>query len=191
MSGSDRQKWDNKYRQKPDLLKMRPPSPMLQKYLHFSTGKQALDLACGSGRNTLFLASKGYHVDAVDISRVALAHLRQQVHNSSVSLIEADLDTFVPEQERYDLVVMANYLDRALIERTLNQLPAEALFIVETYMAHPENEKKDSNPAFLLQSGELKKIFEGTGDILGYEEFWNEPYELYKMRKQAIAVLKR
>lgn len=191
MSDSDREKWDNKYRQKPDLLKMRPPSPMLKKYLHFSRGRQALDLACGSGRNTLFLASEGYHVDAVDISPVALAHLRQQVDTSCVSLTEADLDTFVPEQERYDLVVMANYLDRTLIERTLNQLPAGALFIVETYMDHPDNEKKDSNPAFLLQSGELKKIFEGTGDILGYEEFWNEPHELYKMRKQAIAVLKR
>jgi len=190
MSDSDRQKWDNKYRQKPDLLKMRPPSPMLEKYIHFSRGKHALDLACGSGRNTLFLASKGYHVDAVDISPVALAHLRQQVESYSVSLIEADLDTFVPQQNRYDLVVMTNYLDRSLIRRTIGKLSKNTLFIVETYMDHQDNEKKDSNPAFLLQSGELKKIFDGTGDILGYEEFWNEPHELYRMRKQAIAVLK-
>ena len=105
--------------------------------------------------------------------------------------MEEDLETFVPKEKTYDLAVMANYLDRALIARTIPALKKDALFIVETYMEHPENEKKDSNPDFLLQPEELKKLFSKDFELLAYEEFWNESYELYRMRKQGIVVRKR
>jgi hypothetical protein len=58
-------------------------------------------------------------------------------------------------------------------------------------MAHPENEKKDSNPDLLLEADELKRLFADGFEIVAYEEFWNEPYELYRMRKQGIVAKKR
>ncbi len=191
MSTKDKEKWNRKYTEKPTLLESRPPSPMLKSHLHLIEGNCALDLACGSGRHTRFLAENGFCVDAVDISSVALEQLSKTLSNNSVTLIEADLDSFIPQEDRYDLAVMTNYLDRPLITRTAQRLKPGAFFFVETYMVHPQNEKKDSNPDFLLKAGELKTFFDNTFSVIAYEEFWNEAYELYKMRKQSIMIKKK
>ncbi len=191
MSDKDREKWNRKYLEKPTLLEERPPSEMLVFHLHLVEGNCALDLACGSGRHTRFLTEKGFCVDAVDISSIALDQLSKTLDSKRVTLIEVDLDSFTPQEGRYDLAVMTNYLDRKLIARTAESLKSGALFFIETYMEHPENEKKDSNPDFLLKAGELKTLFDSRFTEIAYEEFWNESYELYKMRKQAIFVQKK
>jgi len=191
MSEFDREKWNKKYKEKPALLQARPPSPMVAAYALKTNGKNAVDLACGNGRNTLFLAANGFHVDAVDISAVVLKNLKNKIDTLDVTLVESDLDTFTPVSDQYDLAVMTNYLDRDLIVRTANTLKQGGIFIIETYMTHQENEKKDSNPDFLLHKEELLTLFNDRFNILEYREFWNEAHELYKMRKQGIAVEKK
>ena len=190
MSQQDRIKWNKKFSEMPDLLAPRPPAELVEKYLHEAPGKNALDLACGGGRHMLFLSDHGFHVDAVDISAVALEKLSKRVDPERVMLIEADLDGFDLHEARYDLIVKTNYLDRGLIARAKKALRKGGVFIVETYLADAENEKKDSNPDFLLQKGELQEIFSEGFEILEYREFWNESYEKYRMKKAAIAVRK-
>ena len=189
MSQEDKQKWDKKFTEKPDLLDVRPPCAFIARYHDSCEGKQALDLACGGGRHTLFLSEKGFDVDAVDISSVALEKLKPKVADN-VTLIEADLDTYTPKQNHYDLIVMSNFLDRDLIARCYGALKDGGIFIIETYMQDDENEKKDSNPDFLLKEDELIVMFYNGFKRLDYAEFWNESYEKYRMKKQAIAVQK-
>ena len=188
MAQKDREKWDQKYADMPDLLIHRPPAKLVEEYYHTSAGKSVLDVACGGGRHTIFLSKRGFFVDAVDISPVALEKLALEA-NENVSIIEADLDTFTP-QKQYDLVIMTNFLDRDLIERIKSSLKEGALFIIETYMQHPSNEKKDANPLFLLQPKELLEIFKDGYEVLAYEESDNETYEKNRMKKEAIAVRK-
>ena len=190
MSQQDRIKWNKKFSEMPDLLAPRPPAELVEKYLYEAPGKNALDLGCGGGRHTLFLSERGFHVDAVDISAVALEKLSKRVDPERVTLIEADLDGFDLHKAQYDLIVKTNYLDRGLIVRAKKALKKGGIFIVETYLTDAENEKKDSNPDFLLQKGELKEIFSEGFEILEYREFWNESYEKYRMKKAAIAVRK-
>ena len=185
MSIEDKRKWDKKYASKPELLQLRPPSPTLVCFAQKAPGKQALDLACGAGRNSRFLVDEGFCVDAVDIAEAPLEALKEHIGNGCIKTILADLDDFVPTK-RYDLIVMANFLHRDLIKRMKSYLNEGGVFIVETYMLHPDNEKKDSDPSYLLQEDELKSLF-GDCDILCYNTFWNEPYEMYRMRKQTIA----
>ena len=190
MAEQDRRKWDRKFSEMPDLLAPRPPGELVVSWCGEGRGKRALDLACGGGRHTRYLSERGYRVDAVDISAVALDRLRPEVDHDRVRLIEADLDAFTPQSACYDLIVMTNYLDRALIARAQEGLKADGIFIVETYMNDPENEKKDSNPDYLLAPCELKSLFSEGFSILEYREFWNETYEKYRMKKQAIAARK-
>jgi SAM-dependent methyltransferase len=191
MSQKDREKWNRKYKEMQDLLAPRPPSTLVKRFYHEAGGKRALDLACGTGRNTLFLAQKGFHVDAVDISEVALAVLKERIIDEDIDIIEADLEHFIPQQAYYDMIIKTNYLDRELIERAKRGLLSGGIFIVETYVEDDENEKRDSNPDFLLKKGELPQIFSEGFDILSYETFWNEGYEKYRMKKAAIAAQKR
>ncbi len=191
MSQKDRIKWNRKFSEMPDLLALRPPSAMVERWFHEVRGKKALDLACGGGRHTRFLSKQGFEVDAVDISSVALEKLSEYVDKKRVRLIEADLETYAFPKAQYDLIVKTNYLDRDLIERAKAALKRGGIMIVETYMADPENEKRDSNPDYLLQSGELPEIFSQGFEILEYREFWNESYEKYRMKKASIAVRKQ
>jgi len=189
MAQKDREKWDKKYHDKPDLLDTRPPSKFVREYHDKCEGKQALDLACGSGRHTLFLSEKGFLVDAVDISAVALEKLAEK-KNDSINLIEADLDEFMPQRNHYDFIVMSNFLDRDLIARCYDALKDGGVFVIETYMEDDDNEKKESNPDFLLKEDELIMMFYNGFKRLDYDEFWNEDFEKYRMKKQAIAVQK-
>ncbi len=195
MSQQDQKKWDEKYRKKSELLRPREASMNIQKFVEKSKGAKALDLACGAGRNTIYLAKLGYEIDALDIAEVALEALAAEAHNEEVhELINAqlfDLDTFAPASERYELIIMMNFLDRGLIERAKKGLKREGLFIVETYMDDSRNEKKDANKEYLLKKEELKSLFSEGYKVLFYEEFENEAHELYRMKKQAIVVRKR
>jgi SAM-dependent methyltransferase len=190
MAEKDREKWDKKYQDKPELLDVRPPSKFVEKYYKMCEANQALDLASGGGRHTLYLSEKGFLVDAVDISPIALEKLSSKIDNKMVNLIESDLDTFTPKQNHYDFIVMTNFLDRDLIVRCYEALKDGGIFVVETYMEDDENEKKDSNPQFLLKEDELILMFYNGFKRLDYAEFWNEDYEKYRMKKQAIAVQK-
>ena len=173
-----------------DLLAPRKPSEMVSLYYKEAPGKEALDLACGSGRHALFLSKKGFHVDAVDISPVALEQLEKRSDPQKVTLVEADLDDLELKPEHYDLIVKANYLDRKLIERAKAALKPGGIFILETYVADEENEKREANPDFLLQEGELHSFFSHNFVMLEHKTFWNEKYEKNRMKKEAIAVQK-
>jgi 2-polyprenyl-3-methyl-5-hydroxy-6-metoxy-1,4-benzoquinol methylase len=63
MSLQDRQKWDAKYIKKSELLRPREASANIKKFVEQTAGAKALDLACGAGRNTIYLAKQGYEVD--------------------------------------------------------------------------------------------------------------------------------
>lgn len=195
MSQQDKQKWDAKYLKKSELLRPREASVNIKKFVEKSAGAKALDLACGAGRNTIYLAKQGYEVDALDIAAVALEALAAEALSEDVQeLVNAqlsDLDSFVPVPETYELIVMMNFLDRALLERVKEGLKVGGLFIVETYMDDLINEKKDSNVDNLLKKEELKTLFDEGYDVLFYDEFENEAYELYSMKKQVIVVKKK
>jgi 2-polyprenyl-3-methyl-5-hydroxy-6-metoxy-1,4-benzoquinol methylase len=65
MAKIDKEKWDARYLE--NIGEM-DPTPLLDQYWHLAAIGNALDIACGNGRNSLFLANRGFFVDVVDIS---------------------------------------------------------------------------------------------------------------------------
>ncbi len=192
MAQEDQIKWDRKYLDNAALLMPRKPSAILQEYIGLTPDKKALDIACGTGRNTLYLAENGFEVDALDISAVALQELSQ--HMKKVTDIDkihtqlVDLEEYDPPKSAYGLIIQSNFLIRPLVYRLSEALVKNGIMIIDTYMLHEENEKKPSNPEFYLKPGELKEFFGDGHEILDYREYWNGCEETKKMRKQAIVV---
>jgi cyclopropane fatty-acyl-phospholipid synthase-like methyltransferase len=77
------------------------------------TGDTALDVGCGSGANSLFLAEHGWRGTGVDFSPVALAKARAAAaeRGLDVAFVEADLLGDVPLREQFDVVVDYGTLD--------------------------------------------------------------------------------
>ena len=152
MSQKDQLKWDKKYTDNPRLLESREASVIVQRFSKLASGKKALDIACGTGRNTLYLAQNGFEIDALDISAVALQELSQHMNKvTDLSFIHTqlvDLDQYSPPLSHYNLIINIHFLDRSLISKLGKALKKDGILIVETYMQDDENEKPNSNPDF-------------------------------------------
>lgn len=132
---------------------------------------RALDVATGKGRNAIFLASKGFRVDAVDISAAALQDARKaaRAQGRAIDFIEADLDHADLPRDAYDLVVNFNFLDRSLIAPMKNALKIGGHIIFETYLIEQRELGHPKNPAYLLNHNELLDLFRDFR-ILYYRE---------------------
>jgi tellurite methyltransferase len=132
---------------------------------------RALDIACGRGRNSLFLAERGFDVVAMDISPVALAEGRKQAGEKSLSISwqQADLEEIELSAATYDLIVNFNYLQRSLVPRIKTSLKPGAHFIFETYLIDQQAIGHPKNPAYLLGHNELLELFSGVR-MLYYRE---------------------
>jgi len=160
----DKKRWNEKYAQKEPSQKY---SAILEKYIDHVNVGQALDVACGTGRNTNFLHEKGFEVDAVDISDYAL---KQIIKSSTVNTIDADLDKYNLAPNKYDLIVNINYLNRRLVSQMKDSLKVGGVVIFETFLlAHGDFKIPTMNLDYLLRKNELLHSFIGL-DVVYYEE---------------------
>ncbi len=191
MANKDRIKWNEKYKNTPKLLEDREPSIKLIEAIKHTKGNKALDIACGAGKNSIYLAKNNFFIDSMDISDVALKTLDKKGYKN-INTIQIDLEEeFVLNKNSYDIIVQTNFLDRTIIPKLINSLKKDGIIFIETYMHHSSNEKEPSNSNFLLKQKELQKLFKDDFELIDYDEFDNEPYELYRMRKQSIIARKK
>jgi SAM-dependent methyltransferase len=131
-----REDWDRRYSE-PNLLWSAAPNRFLVAEASELAPGRALDLACGEGRNALWLAGLGWHVTAVDYSSVAIAKARDRARDEGleVDFVCADLLEYVPEEAAYDLVVVL-YLQlppeqrRRVLERAEKALAPGGTFVL-------------------------------------------------------------
>ena len=125
-------------------------------------GGSALDVACGRGRHALWLAERGYEVEAIDRDAAALAELAQEAERRhlSISTRQYDLEAGSVDlgAERVDLIVVVHYLHRPLLPMLRQALRPGGLLIYETFTTAQAAKGKPTNPAFLLEPGELREL---------------------------------
>ena len=102
-----RERWDRKYAET-ELLWSAEPNRFLVAEVDGLPPGRALDLACGEGRNAVWLAGLGWKVVGVDFSEVAISKARARVERDGVEveLVAADLLEYEPESGAYDLVLL-------------------------------------------------------------------------------------
>jgi len=163
--------WDERYR-----LRERPaedldaaPTPLLvETVAALAPGKaplkaplKALDLACGAGRNALWLAEHGWEVTAVDAAPAAIEILRARAaeRGLKINAVVANLEKgeFEIEPSRWDLVAMCYYLQRNLFEPAKRGVAPGGILISIVHV----NEPGEEGGPYRLRPGELEKYFAG------------------------------
>jgi SAM-dependent methyltransferase len=134
------------------------PEPVLVNAVAAAAPGRALDLACGLGRHSTFLADNGWHVTAVDYSGVALENLRQR--SLTVHTVQADLERgeFVLQPDTYDLIVDCCFLHRPLFPQIRDSVRTGGRFVGVLPIRDPTS-AKPMNPPFLVERGELLSYF--------------------------------
>jgi SAM-dependent methyltransferase len=176
--------WDEKYEREGNPSKS--PSLFLAEQISRLSRGKALDLAMGSGRNSIFLARNGYEVDAIDNSSVAVRKLQSFVKAQSLSITvtQADLTTCQIPDNTYDLIINFNYLERSLIPRIKKGLNRGGMLLFETYTIEQPRYGRPRNPDYLLKPNELLNSFSDLHII-----FYHERIDHSTGQHQALASL--
>jgi tellurite methyltransferase len=173
MSLEDQLKWDKQHGGATSSSE--PPSDFLRQMLAEDAWQlrrgRALDIACGRGRNSVYLAEQGFDVVAVDISPVALneARARAEYERLSIEWRQADLESAQLEDTDFDLILNINFLQRSLIPRIKRAVKIGGHVIFETYLIDQKEIGHPSNPDYLLRHNELLDHFRDLR-VLYYRE---------------------
>lgn len=157
MSQQDRKKWDQRYAE--DIYNKGNPVSLLENWIDRIPRGKALDIACGAGRNAIFMAQAGFDVDAIDISRQGLDLARESALGQGLDInwIEHDLDEPFLFDEDYHLIVVLWYVNLPLITRLCGCLAPGGYLLCEEHLVSDGDVIGPSNPAFRVKPGELRK----------------------------------
>jgi SAM-dependent methyltransferase len=127
VTASDRSRWDERYARQPPVAieAIGPPLAFVGVVDQFPTSGSGLDVACGDGRGSAWLAGRGLQVLGLDVSTVAVDRARDLVERAGLSdrcrVEVTDLDDGLPTGRSVDVVLChlfnAPHLDAALVER--------------------------------------------------------------------------
>ncbi|RQG99724.1 class I SAM-dependent methyltransferase [Natrarchaeobius oligotrophus] len=167
----DRERWNEKYGDDEFRLP-EEPIPELERYVDEFPDGRALDVATGTGRNALFLAERGYDVDAVDVSDAALEIARERAADRGVDVdwIRSDLEEFELEPEAYDLIAISFFAALEYLPDLKEALAPDGVLVVEHHL-------RSSDPIDVGPSGDryryrsndlLRAALDLT--VLSYEE---------------------
>jgi rhodanese-related sulfurtransferase len=146
--------------------RLRGPSPWLIDNADLlPRGGAILDVACGRGRHALLLASAGFDVRAIDRDPASLTFLRTIAERLGLKLtaealdLESDPPPDLP-RSTYDVVAVFNYLHRPLVPALCAALKPGGRLFYETFTTRQAACGHPTNPAFLLEPGELARLAE-------------------------------
>lgn len=160
--------WDERYAST-ELVWSADPNLFVRDEVAGLAPGRALDLAAGEGRNSIYLASIGWRVTAVDFSAVALdkgrrlaAGLEDASSADRLEWVVADLRTYAPEAAAYDLVLLC-YLqlpaaDRAAALRAATSAlaPGGTLLVIAHALANlTEGTGGPQDPSVLYEPGDV------------------------------------
>lgn len=127
-------------------------------------GRTALDLACGAGRDAVFLARRGWQVTAIDHKADALQRCQSLASNSQCEMttrqLDLETDADALGEECYDLILVMRYLFRPLLPTLMQHLKPGGIICYSTFMVGAEQFGSPRNPNYLLQPGELAEIYQ-------------------------------
>ncbi len=163
--------WDERYRQgrtMPD----EPAALLVENLSLLPKGGKALDIAMGTGRNALYLASLGFRVTGVDVSAVAVEKCREKAERLGLPIeaLVADLERSPLPSNEYDLIVNFYYLQRSLTAQIVAALRTGGVLVFESFTIDQlQFGWGPKSPDHLLRPGELREMFAEMEPLLYHE----------------------
>jgi len=142
-------------------------NPLLQEVISQVENKvksrTALDLAAGAGRDSVYLAKRGWQVTALDINEDSLQRCQHLAKTNQVELTTLQMDLegapLEPNELSTDLLLVMRYLHRPLFPVIDQMIRPGGAIIYSTFMIGCEQFGSPRNPNYLLAPGELTSTF--------------------------------
>ena len=178
-------------------------APLLQRFVHEMMPQHqipvgyGLDIACGAGRDLIYLAQHGWQMTGIDWSEDSLKRVQQLAdsHQLNISTVLRDVETEDNPLPEYapasvDLIYVARYLHRPLFPLIRSLLKPQGIIIYQTFMQGCEQTRiaRPRNPKFLLAANELAQVFQGFELLLDEVEQLEDgrPVSAFIARKPSV-----
>ena len=162
------EQWNERYRAGEQLFL--EPAPLVMRFSGELEPGRALDLACGPGRNSLYLAGQGWRVTAVDGSPLAIEILRERARERDLGIEArvADLEQgeFEIEPSAFDLICDCYYLQRSLIPKMQLGVRPGGIIIAIVHLADADQPQGTATRA---RPSELREFFRDWKILHSYE----------------------
>ena len=161
-SQQDLERWNQKY-QTSEYIFGKAPVPFLKKNVALLPKGTVLDVAMGEGRNGVYLATKGFDVTGLDISKTGLKKAETLAADLGVKIttIVADLEQYQLDPNTYDVIICTYYLQRNLFPQMISSLKPGGMALVETYTLDHKKYQPDFPQEYMLNRNELLTLFQG------------------------------
>ncbi len=173
--GSDRDRWNERWGETALSNEPSPPGVLLEFADRLPTSGRAIDLAGGAGDGALWLAQRGFEATLADVSDVALAQAGTRARSLGLMLATecVDLEADPAPQGPWDLIVVAHYLNRSLLQRLPQLLSEDGMLVIG--IGTERNLERHPRPSarFLLADGELPSLIPGLTTV-EHREDWAE-----------------
>ena len=179
MNQASQKKWNERYLKGAYGTRTRPSALLtewLPKLQNSTNRSRAIDIACGTGRNSIYLAQHGWQVDAFDISEVALELLEKKSNAKKLSIAcfhqdcgDAENQTDHLMDDEYNLAIVIRYTNLSLIPNLYRALKVGGYLIVEEHLVTNKEVIGPQNPKFRVPP---QSLYDAAGEfkILSYRE---------------------
>ncbi len=135
----------------------------------FPSNGHILDLGCGQGHDSLYLAKKRFKVTAIDSANVAIDQIKakkEEFKLDNLELICGDTKDFIIEEDKYQVIIcrhVLNFLNKEnaleLVENIKNKIKVNSYIIIELFTKNDPSFSSDRKFASYFEEQELLKIF--------------------------------
>lgn len=133
----------------------------------------ALDVAMGNGRNAVYLATRGFDVDGVDVNERVVEDARRRARRmgAPIRAVVGNVEdgSYIIPIETFDVIVVFNFLHRPLFRDIKDGIKPGGVVVYQTYTTEQPQFGPPTNPAHLVRPGELAEVF-SDWQILRHEE---------------------
>jgi len=172
--------YNSRYSKKEFYWGIKPHKLVVDSIKYLPSSAKVLDLGCGEGKDSFYLAKKGFNVTSVDISEVFINKLKDFAKKENLK-IKADVsnaNNFLDNCEEFDAIFCINilqFIDRknifSIIDKIKSKTKPKGISVIASFVAETEKQKKMvlSKGRYLFDEAELKEIYKDW-KILFYEE---------------------
>jgi cyclopropane fatty-acyl-phospholipid synthase-like methyltransferase len=159
--------YDTIYKENRNFCGTRPTGLLIKVAKKLPTGQHFLDLGCGQGRDSFYMARKKFNVATVDNSKVAIAQIKEEAIQKKLGNIKAickNIANFEIEPNKFSIINIIGTLHflkksdslKVITNAKKAILPGGFIIITTFTTNNPPSKRRKSH----FKPGELKKIFE-------------------------------